>query len=519
MERSSIKGETPSTMSFSNEKSRSERKVSRPTQVRKHRVARVKFAKTKSASVCLMVRRNGGWAPLPIPELQRQVTLPGLRGGQLSGSHGSWTRSDDVKGQKQKPRRKQRVVETGGNKPASARRGASAEDIAALIARYAGRALGGPAAEPVAEMFVRQIARHFKGKGDVDTVLSVMPVKNSIIHGPATVETSYGNSLHKHRVRHRELVATIRTGTVAGAPVIMSFTTNPVDPTFPLTSQFARLFQLYAWDGMVWEYQTMVSMMGTGTVGSITMAWSCNAGADPPASVEAAMQYDNGVTAPLYKGCMYAVECKRPPLGMYYTRRSAAEGDVQLAEMGRMHVAINPAAGLGADTALGNLFVTFDLDLQDLIPLGVGDYYHTERTGAVVATPLGTATTTSVAANGVFENTVITGTTLDIPAPVGAVVSVRIYWYGASAVAFTVPTPTVTNGTPVNILNNRGTSLLAIPNTLTSTTAMFEGVYRSASRNNVPMRVSFAGGSLPGAPCRAEVLLQLLGIGAADTSL
>lgn len=308
--------------------------------------------------------------------------------------------------------------------------------VGTLIGTAAGIKLGAPqiGAQIGGALGRSAMARMSRIIGRGDYELGPTPANNSLIHGSMPANASFGNGSGKYNLKRREFVKNIVASGqdwTIDSVVVQPGLTEP----FPLLSRIAACFTKYRIKGLVYEYVSQVSPYASvSAMGTVVMTFNPNQG-DATYTNKTAMENSNDAMSfrPDKNAC-YGVECARhmSPLEQYFIRTGPTPDTATVAEdFGRFYIAQSglPTAVYPTGTTLGELWVTYDIELDDVkYPLLDAGFYNTLSSNALVASPLGS---TQLATNA-------GGTTLDVfqdsttiyftNCQPGSVVSVQVTW-------------------------------------------------------------------------------------------
>jgi len=165
------------------------------------------------------------------------------------------------------------------------------------------------------------------------------------------------------RVRHREFVGTLQTGTGL-FNLLASYVINPSNGAlFPWLSALASRYESYLFHSLKIEFRTE---QPTSAPGYILLVPDFNTTDPPPTSKSQAMQYQSMISGPLWQN--YEIQFKREDLQKrksYYCNNTVPIGTVDLTTFntGVLYAACGdiPAP---ANQAAGNIFVTYDVSLM-----------------------------------------------------------------------------------------------------------------------------------------------------------
>lgn len=309
------------------------------------------------------------------------------------------------------------------------------------------------------------------------------------------------------RIVYREYLGDVYTHpTVAGAFNIVSFRINPgLLSTFPWLAPIAQQYEQWTPNGVVFEFKSTSSeYVATQALGSVIMATEYDSLDAVYPNKQAMLNSAYSNEAKPSERIVHGVECdpRDTPNHIYYCRSGdtlPSNANIRDYDLGTFTIATQ--GGATANLNLGSLYVHYDITLRkeqlfNGVPLKGQLYQVVSRSGVVAgATPIGDTTTQSEGNiscfTGVNRITFPTYCT-------GANWIVFIRWVGAAGAAFTPPVYTVT-----------GCSLSGdyySPNTLV--VAAHCSTLLFVDQTAPVAYISFGlGGTLPTAPCRAEILI------------
>lgn len=294
------------------------------------------------------------------------------------------------------------------------------------------------------------------GSGDYE---SNTVATNSLINGKGlSASSQFGQSALKIRVKHREFLGDILSGSVAGAFTNYSYPLNAgLRTTFPYLSQLASNYEEYCFKGLVFEFISTASpFLSTSALGSAIAAMEYNSSMPAFTSKFAMENSAAAVSTRLDKNLMYGVECAAGAnvQNCYYIRQGASTLPLTTTDLGLFQFAIAPGAGVPTSSVLGELWVAYDVELdRPLLNMDDIGSCHVYRTGATSLLPLG-ATSSFTRSNGSLSLTTVSGTVITpTSVSVGDSLLITVKWTGG-AVTVTYPgTPTLSGCTYQNLLN------------------------------------------------------------------
>lgn len=295
-------------------------------------------------------------------------------------------------------------------------------------------------------------------------------VANSLKHGglPAGAIVSAlenGNVV----IRHKEYIMDID-------PTLLFVVQRelPLNPgmrqSFPWLSGIAKNFEQYDWKGLCFEYKStssdsVLSGAGSTSLGSVNMATQYNVLSDPFQTKRELLNYDFANSAKPSVSFIHPVDCKNGsgPLDRLWIRSEetpTAGSDRRLYDAGDFAIATEGCQGAAAAGSIGELWVTFEVELSKakLDPAtGKADHFRCFA-GPTVAAPFGLLAVQEVDPENSLHGTLnATGTTYTWPVWVTEG-TYMITWHceGSSAVTYNWPAvPTLVNATMVNLFANQ----------------------------------------------------------------
>jgi len=205
------------------------------------------------------------------------------------------------------------------------------------------------------------------------------------------------------RVRHREYIQDITSSSTALDFKVTTLSINPgIATTFPWLSTIAQNYEEYRIRGMLFEFKSTSSdsLNSTNTsLGTVVMASQYNV-LQPPFNNKQQMEnYEFSAAAKPSQSLLHAIECNpretpSPELFVRTSGQSVTGSDLRLYDHANFSIATTGVQGL--DTVLGELWVTYDIELlkpkmsaQMFVPLQ--DYFSLASISST--NPLGTAAT------------------------------------------------------------------------------------------------------------------------------
>jgi hypothetical protein len=200
------------------------------------------------------------------------------------------------------------------------------------------------------------------GMGDYSTNACAC---NALIKGSPTsaAYAQFGNMNDGTRVVHRDYISDVYTSTVTNQFTNTVIPINPGLASFvPYLSNIAQNYEEYRINGMVFEFISTTSPFSTGnSMGSVIMSMEYNA-ANPAYTSKAQMENsDFAISARFDKNMAYGVECKTNAQNHYYVRSGASALPVTTTDLGLFQIATNPSSTFPTNSAIGELWVSYDI--------------------------------------------------------------------------------------------------------------------------------------------------------------
>lgn len=309
-----------------------------------------------------------------------------------------------------------------------------------------GGALGSMTGIPSGRHFGSELGRKIsKLVGSGDYAVNAVSVNSLFKPGKPDPTASFGKDQFSIRFQHREFLGDVSTSSVAGAFTNVSYPINAgLRQSFPYLAQMASNFEEYCFKGLVFEFVSTASpYLSTSALGSVIAAMEYNSNLLPYNSKFAMENSALAVSTRIDKNIMYGVECApgSNAQNCYYTRVGSSTLPVTTTDLGVFQIAVAPGASYPVSSPIGELWVTYDVELsRPYLDLNRNGSFQVNRTTAVNATPLGTATAAS-ASFGALANPTFGSTTISLPSMiVGDVANITIYWYGGTAATWQTPT-------------------------------------------------------------------------------
>lgn len=262
--------------------------------------------------------------------------------------------------------------------------------VAPIAAGFLGDAIGGP----VAGSLFSSVASKLTGQGDYRMVTTgAAAAKHDI--------PSFGNiSDSGINIKNREFISVLKSSTSLAS---VRIEINPgLTGTFPFLSRIAANFEKYRFRGLVFYFKsTAASAFSSSTniaLGQVIMSSIPDPAEDQPGTLEQLLnRKDNSVGKPS-EDILHGWECRKGTqiLNEYYVRTSATDDDQDVRFTDPGYVLLSTNANPAADMEIGQLWVSYDVDLMipKLSTSGDGFLIKTDRfygfSGIAAASPLGT---------------------------------------------------------------------------------------------------------------------------------
>lgn len=330
------------------------------------------------------------------------------------------------------------------------------------------------------------------------------------------------------RIQHREFISDAFVGPVAGAFTNTVFDVNPGLPgVFPYLAQIAANYEQYKFHGLVFEFVSSTAPFGVTALGTYVMAMEYNPAAPAFLTKPQIENSDYALSARVDKSGMYGVECApgAQALEYYFVRSAAQSSPIQLTDLGTFQFALAPGVGLAPLSTIGELWVTYDVELiRPRISQSRFGYYRDSNAAAVAAQPLGTGASLTRVSYGTLGGITQSGagTTLNL-AGIGVddVLMIVIDWRGDTAAACVLPSITVSNCALFYVYNNAtvGSVALAPQNLGISNQMVLSFFVRITSVATVPTITFGVAGVLPTVNPVVDIIIVDVGNGYAPGQL
>lgn len=394
---------------------------------------------------------------------------------QLSGSHGEWTNSDDVKGARA---RSQTMQEVKSVLKQAARDAGKAAVRTAL--RSAGTGIGatlaGPKGAAIGGSLGAQLSRII-GSGDYVASHDGMAVTNSLFSRQSGVHiTSTFGKGGSIRVQHREFIKNVvADGTSFKNDSV--FVQPGLYESFPYLAGVAANYNEYKIHGLCYEYvSTSSAYSSVVAMGSVVLAANYIAAERAYASKSAMENSMGAVSSKPSDNIVFGLECadSHKPYNRYFVRTGDTSTVPQtLEDYARFQIALCnlPASTYPSGTVVGELWVTYDIeffvmDLPTLIP----GLYSARRATVSTANPLGTVLDT-VNYQGVCYNCSTNATTVFFTdVPIGTILMITFAWVGTAS-ACSPPSQGVFNNCEIYPIYSNIGAWVSAPDGVSDTTS------------------------------------------------
>lgn len=268
---------------------------------------------------------------------------------------------------------------------------------------------------------------------------------NSLIHSKGlSPQASFGGGLGSLRIKHREFIGDVSTSATAGA---FSNNVYPINAglsnTFPFLSSIATNYDQYLFHGLVFEFVSTTAGTASGAMGSIVLSADYNPNATAYQNKHVMENSGYAVSTRLDGSAMYGIECAKTdiPNQGYLVRNTSGVADLGNYDMGTFQVATVPSTGFAASSTVGELWVTYDVELRrpSLSPNRYG-YCRLTKTSVTSATPLGSVSGAIIGYGACQAVVSPFSTRLEFPQTnTGDIFKVDIYWGGTTAAVVAYP--------------------------------------------------------------------------------
>lgn len=227
-------------------------------------------------------------------------------------------------------------------------------------------AMGFDAMKQAAKLVTR--FKRLSGSGDYTTGPDV--AANTLIKGKPDIASAFRNGGHTVRVCHREYVADLLTGPVAGAFNNTSYSLNPGNTSlFPWLSALAANFEQYHVHGFVVELVSVTSPYNANaSMGSVIVTTAYNTSTQPFATKGQMENSEYAISARFDQNIMYGVECADQAQELYYLRGQGVTSQdstipPQLLDLCNLQVATAPASTFPTGSVTHEVWISYDISL------------------------------------------------------------------------------------------------------------------------------------------------------------
>lgn len=364
--------------------------------------------------------------------------------------------------------------------------------------------------------------------GSGDYTFNTGVAVNSLIKGAgANANSSFGSTgMMPTRIRHREYVGDVATGSVAGAFSLTSFAINPgLSDSFPYLSNIAQNYDQYVFHGLVYEFVSSTSGTNTGAMGTVIMGGDYNPSTSAYTNKHNMENSGFAVSARLDSNIMYGVECAKGQNTQdgFYVRNGSSALGLEATDLGTFQIATSPSVAMGANTVIGELWVTYDVELKKpSLSQNRSGYAHFIRTGYTAgAAPLGSVVTKDVR-YGTCSNVSVDGTTVTFDrVNTGDIYKVTFLWSNVTGAVLSYPVVTTSGLSAAMSVYGAGANLLLPAGGATSSTCLMEAYYTVTSLDPLDSSITLGvAGSLPtGASASVDIFVVNVGSGYSNTQL
>jgi len=332
---------------------------------------------------------------------------------------------------------------------------------------YAGSALGMPKKGAKIGHGVAAKLSRLIGTGDYTTNEGSVSVNSLFGRTGQTAGTqgSFESSNGGIRIKHREYIQDVFTSTTAGSAfTVSSWAVNPgLGYVFPYLAQIAANFEQYKFHGLVFEFVSSTAPYGVTSLGTYVMAMEYNAAAPLFLTKPQMENSDYALSCRLDHSGMYGVECAIGSQAQtyYYVRAPGTTTPANLTDTGIMQLGIattTVAAGAGiiAGSTIGELWVTYDVELiRPRISNARYGYAHLRGNATTSALPFGPVANQTLTSYGAMTGMTVSTNALTFPnASIGDVYMIQVSMNGAATLGATIPAPVTTNLTQFNIMSS-----------------------------------------------------------------
>lgn len=274
---------------------------------------------------------------------------------------------------------------------------------------------------------------------------------------PPSMHTRSGDTI----IAHREYITDILTSATPGAFNIQSFKINPgVSSTFPWLSEIASSYEEYEMLGCVFEFKSTSSdaLNSTNTaLGYVLQGTNYNAAAPNFQNKLAMLNTQYSTDCKPSQSCLHPIECDPHfnPMMSQYVRSGAvpAGEDAKTYDLGNYQIATGGMQG--TSVVVGELWVTYQIALRKPV-------FGPQQGAGIMSDHWRLATVSSANVMGtnayIQSGSSINGTVLPMsytfPTSISSGSFLFVWTAIASSSAVAIPSPTIQNGSLVNLFNN-----------------------------------------------------------------
>ncbi len=320
----------------------------------------------------------------------------------------------------------------------------------------------------LADMGLTSASRFISGRGDY----SVNTVRhNSLISGNMPVNATFGGKKDTLRLKHREYIRDIVAPSTQGFNVT-SIAVNAANPIlFPFGSSIASNYEEYYINGIVIEYNSMVSSLSSNpALGSIVLSAQYNVTESGWSSKFQMENSGDAVSCRPDHNMLFGFECKEQPDNGLYTASTTNTTPINLTNFANLYIGIMNTGAYAAGASLGELWVTYDVTLRRprITPSPQGYLHYAATTGVGSYTTSGYSLDTGInlGIQGICDSFTFSGNTtsyvISSTLPVGFSFEVIMYLRGINQIPSNAPATGSEIGiVACNNFSNDSTSLVS----------------------------------------------------------
>jgi hypothetical protein len=175
---------------------------------------------------------------------------------------------------------------------------------------------------------------------------------------------SFGSTSGSTRIKHREYISDIFTGSTAGTFNNLSLPVNPgLTFVFPYLSQIAANYEKYKFHGLVFEYIATTSPYNSSSaMGSVILSTQFNSSVTPYTNKAQMENSENAISDRFDKSIVFGIECAQQATNEYYCRSGVTVQPIQLTDLCQFQIATQPASTFPTNSTIGELWVTYDIE-------------------------------------------------------------------------------------------------------------------------------------------------------------